>query len=145
MNETSTSLCSRVNFSQIVTLSLLRVMHGVGKKVSRYSDNLWEIVGFTKEDSKSFVRKYFQGKDHLAEEFIKYHVEDWYADPPDPKDRGLADLAKNPLNLTLLCFIFEDSEVFSERSRTRLYIEIVRLVLRRYEEKMDLKATMIKT
>ena len=115
--------------------------HEVGKKLSRYCDNLWEIVGFTKEDSKSFIRKYFQGKDHLAENFIKYHVEDWYADPPDPEDRGLADLAKNPLNLTLLCCIFEDSqEVFSESSRTRLYIEIVLLVLRRYEEKNGLES-----
>ena len=115
--------------------------HEVGKKVSRYCDNLWEIVGFTKEDSKSFIRKYFQGKDHLAEKFIKYRVEAWYADPADSQVCGLADLAKNPLNLTLLCCIFEDSaNVFSE-SRTRLYIEIVLLVLRRYVEKNGLKSS----
>ena len=115
--------------------------HEVGKKVGLHCHTLWEIVGFTKEDSKSFIRKYFQGKDHLAEKFIKYHVEHWYDDPPDTEDRGLADLAKNPLNLTLLCCIFEDSkEVFSE-SRTRLYIEIVLLVLRRYEEKNGLKSS----
>ena len=115
--------------------------HEVGKKVSRYCDNLWEIVGFTKEDSKSFVRKYFQGKDHLAEKYINYYVDHWYADPPDRNFRGLSDLAKNPLNLTLLCSIFEDSqEVYSESSRTRLYIEIVLLVLRRYKEKNGLES-----
>ena len=115
--------------------------HEVGKKVSRYCDNLWEIVGFTKEDSKSFVRKYFQGKDYLAEKYINYYVDHWYADPPDPENRGLSDLAKNPLNLTLLCSIFEDSqEVYSESSRTRLYIEIVLLVLRRYKEKNGLES-----
>ena len=140
--------CERDIYLSLLTCKLLpdchvviTSRHEVGKKVSRYCDNLWEIVGFTKEDSKSFIRKYFQGKDHLAEKFIKYHVEDWYADPPDREDRGLADLAKNPLNLTLLCCIFEDSkEVFSE-SRTRLYIEIVLLVLRRYEEKNGLKSS----
>ena len=114
--------------------------HEVGKKVSRYCDNLWEIVGFTKEDSKSFIRKYFQGKDRLAEKYINYHVDHWYADPPDRNLRGLSNLAKNPLNLTLLCSIFEDSqEVYSESSKTRLYIEIVLLVLRRYEEKNGLE------
>ena len=115
--------------------------HEVGKKVSLHCHTLWEIVGFTKEDSKSFIRKYFQGKDHLAEKFIKYRVEDWYADPPDREDRGLADLAKNPLNLTLLCCIFEDSQEVFDESRTRLYIEIVLLVLRRYVEKNGLKSS----
>ena len=116
--------------------------HEVGKKVSRYCDNLWEIVGFTKEDSKRFIGKYFQGKKkHLAVRFIEYHVKHWLADSPDPELRALADLAKNPLNLTLLCCIFEDSQkVYSESSRTRLYIEIVLLVLRRYEEKNGLES-----
>ena len=116
--------------------------HEVGKKlkVSRYCDNLWEIVGFTKEDSKRFIGNYFQGKEHLAESFIERQVKHWLADSPEPRERALADLAKNPLNLTLLCCISEDSqEVFCECSRTRLYIEIVLLVLRRYEEKNGLE------
>ena len=140
--------CERDIYLSLLTCKLLpdchvviTSRHEVGQKVSRYCDNLWETVGFTKEDSKSFVRKYFQGKDRLAEKFINDHVEHWYADPPDPQVRGLSDLAKNPLNLTLLCCIFEDSqEVYSESSRTRLYIEIVRLVLRRYEEKNGLES-----
>ena len=138
--------CERDIYLSLVTCKLLPACHvvitsrhEVGKKVS--CDNLWEIVGFTKEDSKSFIRKYFQGKDRLAEKFINDHVEHWYADPPDSQERGLSDLAKNPLNLTLLCCIFEDpEEVFSESSRTRLYIEIVLLVLRRYEEKNGLES-----
>ena len=140
--------CERDIYLSLLTCKLLpdchvviTSRHEVGKKVSRYCDNLWEIVGFTEEDSKRFIGKYFKGNDHLAEKFIKYYVENWYADPPDPKDRALADLAKNPLNLTLLCCIFEDSEeVFSNSSRTRLYIEIVLLVLRRYEEKNGLES-----
>ena len=136
--------CEQDVYLSLVTCKLLSACHvvitsrhKVGKKVSLHCHTLWEIVGFTKEDSKSFIRKYFQGKDHLAEKFIKYYVEDWYA---DPLDRGLADLAKNPLNLTLLCCIFEDSKNVFHQGRTRLYIEIVLLVLRRYEEKNGLES-----
>ena len=139
--------CERDMYLSLLTCKLLpdchvviTSRHEVGKKVSRYCDNLWEIVGFTEEDSKSFIRKYFQGKEHLAERFIERQVKHWYADPSDPNFRGLSDLAKNPLNLTLLCCIFEDSqEVYSQSTRTRLYIEIVLLVLRRYEEKNGLE------
>ena len=135
--------CKRDIYLSLLTCKLLPACHvvitsrhEVGKKVNLHCHTLWEIVGFTKEDSKSFIRKYFQGKDRLAEKFINDHVEHWYADPPAREDRGLSDLAKNPLNLTLLCCIFEDSEqVFSESSKTRLYIEVVRLVLRKYEGK----------
>ena len=141
--------CEQDIYLSLVTCKLLSACHvvitarhEVGQKVSRYCDTLWEIVGFTKEDSKSFIRKFFRGKDHLAEKFINDHVEYWYADPTDDINRGFADLAKNPLNLTLLCCIFEDSEkIFSESSRTRLYIEIVLLVLRRYQEKNGLKSS----
>ena len=140
--------CEQDIYLSLVTCKLLSACHvvitarhEVGQKVSRYCDTLWEIVGFTKEDSKSFIRKFFRGKDHLAEKFINDHVEYWYADPTDDINRGFADLAKNPLNLTLLCCIFEDSEKnFSESSRTRLYIEIVLLVLRRYKEKNGLES-----
>ena len=129
-------------YVSLLTCKLLPACHVVitsrhedGQTVSRYCDNLWEIVGFTKKHSKRLIRKYFQGNYHLAEKFIKYHVKHWYADLPGPQNRGLSDLAKNPLNVTLLCCIFEDSEqVFSE-NRTRLYIEIVRLVLRKCEGK----------
>ena len=140
--------CERDIYFSLLTCKLLpdchvviTSRHEVGKKVSRYCDNLWEIVGFTKEDSKSFIRKYFQGKDRLAEKFINDHVDHWYAYPLDRTFRGLSDLAKNPLNLTLLCCIFEDSqEGYSQSSRTGLYIEIVLLVLRRYEEKNGLES-----
>ena len=140
--------CERDIYLSLLTCKLLpdchvviTSRHEVGKKVSRYCDNLWEIVGFTKEDSKSFIRKYFQGKDRLAEKFINDHVDHWYAYPLDRTFRGLSDLAKNPLNLTLLCCIFEDSqEVYSESTMTRLYIEVVLLVLRGYEEKNGLES-----
>ena len=117
--------------------------HEVGKKVNRHCDTLWEILGFSKEDSKSFIRKYFQDKDHLAEELIeKLAVRPYRRSFRDgPSENRLADLTKNPLNMALLCSIFEHSKAVFEESRTRLYIEITLLVLRRYEEKNGLESS----
>ena len=117
--------------------------HEVGKKVNRHCDTLWEILGFSKEDSKSFIRKYFQDKDHLAEELIEeLAVRPYRRSFRDgPSENRLADLTKNPLNMALLCSIFEHSKAVFEESRTRLYIEITLLVLRRYEEKNGLESS----
>ena len=38
---------------------VLTSRHEAGRKVRRYCDILWEIVGFTKEDAKSFGLQYF--------------------------------------------------------------------------------------
>ena len=36
---------------------ILTSRHEAGRKVRRYCDNLWEIVGFTKSDAESFILK----------------------------------------------------------------------------------------
>ena len=138
--------CKQEMFLSLVQSKLFPACHIVitsrhedGKEIRPYCDTLWEIVGFTKEDSKSFIRKYFQGKDHSSENLIK-RVDLWY-DYPTDGNRGFADLTKNPLNAALICSIFEDSEHVFSKSRTRLYIEIVLLVLRRYEEKYGLASS----
>ena len=112
--------------------------HEVGKKVRPYCDALWEIVGFTKEDAKSFIRKYFKGKEHLAEELIKRLFS--FLTTGHPLEM-LGELTKNPLNTALLCCLFEDFEGDLPTSRTGLYVEIVVFVLRRYEEKNRLKSS----
>ena len=134
--------CKQEMFLSLVQSKLFPACHIVitsrhedGKEIRPYCDTLWEIVGFTKEDSKSFIRKYFQGKDHLAWKLIQDHFNDWFA---NPSEYSLADLTKNPLNMTLICCLFEDSEAVFHLSRTLLYIEIVLLVLRRYEKKNGL-------
>ena len=111
--------------------------HEVGKKVRPYCDALWEIVGFTKKDAKSFIRKYFKGKEHLAKKLIE-RLTLWYKHDPL---KTLGELTKNPLNTALLCCLFEDFEGVLPTSRTELYVEIVVLVLRRYEEKNRLKSS----
>ena len=50
---------------------VLTSRHEAGKKFRRYSDTLWEIVGFTEEDAQSFIRKYFQNTEHLAKKLIE--------------------------------------------------------------------------
>ena len=116
--------------------------HEVGKKVRPYCDTLWEIVGFTKEDAASFIRKYFKGKEHLAKELIKRILRSNYSflTTGHPLET-LGELTKNPLNTSLLCCLFEDFEGVLPTSRTELYVEIVVFVLRRYEEKNRLKSS----
>ena len=113
--------------------------HEAGSKVRRYFDTLWEIEGFTKEDAKSFILKYFMiiNKVHLARKLIESI---WYVSSlfESQKNRDLGELAKNPLNTTLLCVICEDFEGVIPTSRTELYTEIVLCVLRRYEQKQGL-------
>ena len=51
---------------------VLTSRHEAGRKVRRFCDTLWEIVGFSKEDAKDFIHKYFKNikKEHLAEKLI---------------------------------------------------------------------------
>ncbi|XP_073234040.1 uncharacterized protein [Porites lutea] len=111
---------------------ILTSRHEVGRKLRRYCDTLWEIVGFTEEDASSFIRRYFKSikREDLLEnllEKIRYSHE-------------LRNLSKNPLNVTLLCVLCEDLEGVFPTSRTELYTEIVNCVLRRYEKKKGLSS-----
>ena len=111
---------------------ILTSRHEVGRKLRRYCDTLWEIVGFTEEDANSFIRTYFKNikREDLLENLlqkIRYSHE-------------LRNLSKNPLNVTLLCVLCEDLEGVFPTSRTELYTEIVLCVLRRYEKKQGLSS-----
>ena len=103
--------------------------HETGKSVRRYCDTLWEIVGFTLEDAKSYILKYFKGMEHLAKELLKqldFHI---FANV------DLIQLTQNPLNTALLCILIEDFNGVLPPERTQLYTEIVRCVLLRYEKR----------
>ncbi|XP_068695986.1 nucleotide-binding oligomerization domain-containing protein 2-like isoform X2 [Montipora foliosa] len=103
--------------------------HEAGKSVRRYCDTLWEIVGFTLEDAKSYILKYFKGMEHLAKELIKQLDFDMFA------NIDLIELTRNPLNTALLCILIEDFKGVLPPERTQLYTEIVRCVLLRYEKR----------
>ena len=111
---------------------ILTSRHEVGRKLRRYCDTLWEIVGFTKKDAKRFIRRYF--KNINREDLLENLVEKIrYSDE-------LRNLSRNPLNVTLLCVLCEDLEGVFPTSRTELYTEIVNCVLRRYEKKQGLSS-----
>ena len=104
---------------------VLTSRHEAGKKVTPYTDTLLEIVGFTTTDAERYIRKYFQHGEHMAEELISKLI----------VDKDLRELTQNPLNTLLLCVIFEDLAGVLPSNRTQLYLEIVLLILRRYESK----------
>ncbi|XP_044172343.1 NLR family CARD domain-containing protein 3-like [Acropora millepora] len=108
---------------------VLTSRHEAGSKIRPYTDTLLEIEGFTRTDAKCFIRKYFRysGNKRLAKGLIaRLSLE------------SLSELTRNPLNTLLLCVIFEHLNGALPNSRTKLYTEIVRFVLRRYENKNGL-------
>ena len=102
--------------------------HEAGVKVRKYCDTLLEVEGFTEEDVESFVRNYFRAEPKLAEQLIE-HLDD---------DYNLYEILTNPLNTALLCLVYEDLKGVFPESRTKLYMEIVECVLRRYRTKQQL-------
>ena len=102
--------------------------HEAGVKVRKYCDTLLEVEGFTKEDVQSFIRKYFKAEPNLAEQLIAHLY----------IDRKLYEVLTNPLNTALLCLVYEDLKGVFPESRTKLYMEIVECVLRRYRTKQQL-------
>ena len=121
---------------------VLTSRHEAGRKVRRYCDTLWEIVGFTKEDAKSFIRQYFKNinKEQLARKLLEMVWPKLCSSVDSEKAEELRELTKNPLNTALLCVIFEDFEGVFPTNRTQLYSEIVLCVLRRYEQKQGLSS-----
>ncbi|XP_015754165.1 PREDICTED: protein NLRC5-like [Acropora digitifera] len=105
---------------------VLTSRHEAGSNIMPHTDTLLEIMGFTTTDAECFIRRYFQQSDnqHLAATLIA-----------KLKSDNLYELTRNPLNTLLLCVIFEDLNGVLPNSRTKLYIEMVLFVLRRYENK----------
>ena len=100
--------------------------HESGMEMRHYCDNLWEIVRFTIEDTKNFINKYFGNRKNLAKKLCE-EISHLSSD--------LRQLISNPLNTALLCILRENSITAFPESRSQLYIEIVKCVLSRYEEK----------
>ena len=99
--------------------------HESGMKIRPYCDNLWEIVGFTQGDAKEFIHKYFRNRKDLANRLLE----------EIGSSSDLSEVISNPLNTALLCILCEYYGDAFPKSKTQLYIEIVKCVLRRYEEK----------
>ena len=113
--------------------------HDAGGEFRMYCDSLFEIKGFAKEDAIGYIRKYFENinKEHLAEKLI----DTIWPSNLESKSTDLCALTNSPLNTTLLCVLCEDYEGVFPKSRTQLYIDIVRCVLRLYETKRGISST----
>ena len=93
-----------------------------------------QIEGFTEEDSFEYIRRHFKiaGPEHSSkgEKLIEEIKE----------NKLLQDLRTNPLNLLLLCVVYEDQKGELPSSRNDLYHAIVMCLLRRYCAKHNVKA-----
>ena len=89
-------------------------------------DLLLEIKGFTDEDAFQYIRKHFQniGPEHTSKgESLIVEI----------KENDLLNaLRNNPLNLILLCVVYEDYKGKLPSARTELYQVVVQCLLRRY-------------
>ena len=97
-------------------------------------DLLLEIKGFTDEEAFQYVRKHFQniGPEHTSKgESLIVEI----------KENDLLNaLRNNPLNLILLCVVYEDHKGKLPTARTKLYQVVVQCLLRRYCAKHSLVA-----
>jgi len=105
--------------------------HEAGIKVRECCDTLLEVEGFTEEDARMFIVKYFKGMEDLSQKLLDKLK----------NDEQLRDISANPLNAALLCLLCEDFRGIFPESRTQLYLEIVQCVLRRYRKKSELPET----
>ena len=97
-------------------------------------DLLLEIKGFTDDDAFQYIRKHFQniGPEHTSKgESLIVEI----------KENDLLNaLRNNPLNLILLCVVYEDYKGKLPTARTELYQVVVQCLLRRYCAKHSLVA-----
>ena len=102
--------------------------HEAGINFRRYCDTLLEIEGFTEEDLRKFIVKFFKPKEDLAQTLLSQLK----------IDNSLLQMAANPLNAALLCLFCEEFQGVFPKYRAVLYMQIVECVLRRYIKKEGL-------
>ena len=127
-------LLQRRILSFCYVLATSRQERGIDVRRKYCFDILLEIKGFTESDAFEYIRKHFKNVDPLhspkGESLIKEIQENTL----------LHALRNNPLNLLLLCVIYEDSEGNLPSSRSELYQVIVLCLLRRHCAKHNLEA-----
>ena len=123
----------RKKLSFCYVLATTRQEKGIETRKQLQFDMCLAIEGFSEDDSFEYIRKHFRniGTEHSAtgERLIK----------EVKQNPLLRDLQRNPLNLLLLCVVYEDHEGSLPSSITELYQTIVRCLLRRYCAREELK------
>ncbi|XP_073230751.1 uncharacterized protein [Porites lutea] len=126
-------LLQRRILSFCYVLATSRQERGIDVRKKYGFDILLEIKGFTESDAFDYIRKHFKNVGPLhsskGESLIK-EIEE---------NSLLHALRNNPLNLLLLCVIYEDYEGNLPSSRSELYQVIVLCLLRRHCAKHNLE------
>ncbi|RUS93308.1 hypothetical protein DSM106972_096640 [Dulcicalothrix desertica PCC 7102] len=93
-----------------------------------------EVADFNDEQIKSFSQKWFTAKKDTvkATKFFE-KLED---------DKAICELATNPLLLTLLCLVFEDSAEFP-KNRSELYKEGLDVLLKKWDVKRNIERDQV--
>ena len=127
-------LLQRRILSFCYVLATSRQERGIDVRKRYGFDILLEIKGFTESDAFDYIRKHFKNVGPLhsskGESLIKEIQENTL----------LHALRNNPLNLLLLCVVYEDYEGNLPSSRSELYQVIVLCLLRRHCAKHNLEA-----
>ncbi|CAH3157699.1 unnamed protein product, partial [Porites evermanni] len=111
-------------------LATTRQERGIEARKTFLFDLHLEIKGYTESDSIAYVRRHFEYIDQSPKgERLIEEIQ---------QNTMLHALGRNPLNLLLLCVIFEDYDGELPTSRTELYQVIVQCLLRRYSVKDNL-------
>ena len=111
-------------------LATTRQERGIEVRKSVVFDIHLEIKGYTESDAITYVRRHFGTIDQSpkGERLIEEMEQNTF----------LHALRSNPLNLLLLCVVYEDCEGKLPTSQTELYQVIVQCLLRRYCAKHSL-------
>ena len=115
-------------------LATSRQETGIDVRKKYCFDILLEIKGFTESDAFDYIRKHFENVGPLHSSMGESLVK-------EIKENSLLHaLRNNPLNVLLLCVIYEDYEGNLPSSHSELYQVIVLCLLRRYCTKHNLEA-----
>ena len=111
-------------------LATTRQERGIEVRKSAVFDIHLEIKGYTESDSIAYIRRHFETikQSPKGEKLIEEMQQNTF----------LHALRSNPLNLLLLCVVYEDYDGNLPTSRTELYQVIVQCLLRRYCAKHNL-------
>ena len=125
----------RKKLSFCYVLATTRQEKGIYTRGQFKFDICLAIKGFSEENSFEYIRKHFRsiGTKHSSKG--ERLIEEIKRNPL------LRHLQTNPLNLLLLCVVYEDHEGSLPSSFTDLYQTIVRCLLRRYCAREELKAS----
>ena len=126
---------ARKKLSFCYVLAATRQEKGIDTREQFHFDICLAIEGFSENNSFEYIRKHFRnvGTGHSFKG--KQLIEEI------KQNRLLCHLQSNPLNLLLLCVVYEDHEGSLPSSFTDLYQTIVRCLLRRYCAREELKAS----